>query len=129
MSMPHMNMNAMATELGTMLTVHVLIDRKEILPHVLQDEDVMKGVLVNWTHVEPRSVQALNETTFLVAYSAGILAEEIGSTIENIDERLGKPVVTTCDEVTSAQLPQGIKCAWHTTGVESVVFNSRIEDM
>ena len=89
----------------------------------------MKGVLIGGTHVEPRSVHALNETTFLVTYSSGILAEEIGSAIEKIDEWLGKPVVITCDEVTTAQLPQVIECACHIMGVESVVFNTRIDDM
>ena len=49
----------------------------------------MKGVLMSWTHAEPRSVQALNETTFLVTYFSGILAKEIGSAIEKIDEWLG----------------------------------------
>ena len=82
-----------------------------------------------WTHVEPRGVQALNETTFLVTYSSGILAEEIGSAVEKIEDWLGKPVVITCDEVTTAQLPQVIEHACHTMGVESVVFNTRIDDM
>ena len=66
---------------------------KEILPHALRNEDVMKGVLLRWTHIEPRSVHALNETTFLVMYSSSILSEEIGSAIEKIDEWLGTPVV------------------------------------
>ena len=60
---------------------------------------------MSWTHVEPRGVHALNETTFLVTYSSGILADEIGSATENINECLGKPVVIMCDEVTTAQLP------------------------
>ena len=82
------------------------------------------------THVEPKCVHALNETTFLVTYSSGVLADEIGSVIEKIDEWLEKPVVITCDEVTTAQLPQVIECVHiHTTGVESVVFNTRIDDM
>ena len=89
----------------------------------------MKGVSISWTHVEPRVVQALNETTFLVTYSSGILADEIGSAVEKIEDWLGKPVVITCDEVTTAQLPQVIECVWHTTGVESVVFNTRVDDM
>ena len=55
--------------------------KKEILPHMLQNEDVKKGVLVSWTHVEPRSVQALNETTFLVTYASGTLAHEIGAAV------------------------------------------------
>ena len=74
-------------------------------------------------------MNALNETTFLVTYSSSILAEEIGSAIEKIDEWLGKAVVITCDEVTTAQLPQFIKHVHHTMGVESVVFNTRIDDM
>ena len=65
----------------------------------------MKGLLVSGTHVEPRSAYALNETTFLVTYSSGILAEEIGTAIKKINEWLGKPVVITCGEVTSGQLP------------------------
>ena len=80
-------------------------------------------------HVEPRSVQALNETTFLVTYASGILADEIGSAVEKIEDWLGKPVVITCDEVTTTQLPQVIECVRHTTGVDSVVFNTRIDDM
>ena len=80
---------------------------------------------MSWIHVEPRSVHALNETKSLVTYSSGILAKEIGTAIEKIDEWLGKPVVITCEEVTSPQLPQVIECAHHITGVESVVFNTR----
>ena len=112
-----MNTNAVSTEPVTTLLVHILIDGKEILLHALQNEDVMKGVLMSWTYVEPRDVQTLNKTTFLVTYSSGILADEIWSTIEKIDEWLGKPVVITCDEVTTAQFPQVIECVCHTTGV------------
>ena len=81
------------------------------------------------THIEPRSVYALNETTFLVTYSSGILAEEIGYAIEKIDERLGKPVVITCGEVTAVQLPQAIEHTYHTTGIDSIVFNTRIDSL
>ena len=118
-----------SAELVTTLTVCVLIDGKEVLPHALQNEDVAQGVLMSWTHVEPRCVHALIETTFLVTYSSGILAEEIGSAIEKIDQWLGKPVVISCDEVTTAQLPQVIECACHTTTVESVVFNTTLDEM
>ena len=76
-----------------------------------------------------RSVQALNETTFLVTYASGILADENGSVVEKIEDWLGKPVVITCDEVTATQLPQVIECAWDTTGVDLVVFNTRIDDI
>ena len=77
----------------------------------------MRGVLIGGTHVEPRSVHALNETTFLVTYSLGTLAEEIGSAIEKIDEWLSKPLVITCDEVTAIQLPEVIECACHNKRV------------
>ena len=115
--------NSIYDEPVTTLNVHVLIDGRETLPDVFWNEDVAKGVLVGGTHVEHRSVHALNETTFLVTYSSGILAEEIGTAIEKIDEWLGKPVVITCNEVTAVQLPQVTECAHHTTGIESVVFN------
>ena len=121
--------NSIFADLVTMLTVHILIDGKEILLHVLRNEDVTKGVLMSWTHVESRSVHTLNETTFLVTYSSSILAEEIGSSIEKIDVWLGKPVVIKCDEVTTAHLPQMKEHACCTTGVESVVFNTRIDGM
>ena len=121
--------NSIFADMVTTLMVHILIDGKEIQPHALRNEDVMKGVLMSWTHVETRSVHALNETTFLVMYASSILAEEIGSAIEKIDEWSGKPVVITCDEVTTAQLPQVIECVHHSTGVESVVFNARINDI
>ena len=97
--------NSVSTEPVNMLTVHILIDGKEILLDVFRNEDIAKGVLIGWTHVDPRSVHALNETTFLVTYSSGILAEEIGSAIEKIDERLGRPVVIKCDKVSAIQLP------------------------
>ena len=101
----NVNMNAVLTELSPLLTVHMLIDGKEILLLALQNEDVIKGILMSWTHVEPRNVHTLNETTFLVTYASGILANEIGSAIEKIGDLLGKPVVITCEEVTLAQLP------------------------
>ena len=94
-----------------------------------QNEDISKGVLIGGTHVESRSVHALNETTFLVTYSLGILAEEIGSAIEKINEWLSKPVLITCDEATAVQLLQVTECAHHTTGVESVVFNSGLDNI
>ena len=121
--------NSVSSEPITMLTVCILIDGREILPDVFQKEDVAKGVLIGGTHVKPRSVHAVNETTFLVTYSSDILAEQIGFAIEKIDEWLGKPVVITCDEVTTAQLPQVIEHAHHTTGFESVVFNTRLDEM
>ena len=82
-----------------------MIDGKEILLQVLQNEEVAKRVLMGWMHVEPKNVQAVYETTFLATYAAGILAEEIGAAIEKINNWLGKLVVITCDEVTVAQLP------------------------
>ena len=60
--------NSVSPEPVTTLTVCILTDGREILPDVFQNEDVAKGVLITGTHVEPRSVHALNETTFLVTY-------------------------------------------------------------
>ena len=68
----------------------------------------------------------INKTTFLVTYSSGIVAEDIGSVIEKIKGWMGKPVVITCDEVTATQLPQVLKCVCFASGVESVVFKNRI---
>ena len=79
-------MNAVPTKVNTTLMVHVLIDGKEILLLALWNEDVAKGVLMSWTHVEPRNVHTLNETTVLVTYASGILAIEIGSAIEKIGD-------------------------------------------
>ena len=93
--MANMNQNAMPMEANTTLTVCMLIDGKEILPQVLCNEEVTKGVITGWTNVEPKRLQALNETTFLATFAAGILAEEIGIAIERIDNCLGKPVVIT----------------------------------
>ena len=78
--------------------------------------------------MEPRNVQILNETTFLVTYASGILADEIGSAVEKIEDWLGKPVVITCDEVTQIQFPHVIEHAQHIRGVESVVFKNRVDD-
>ena len=69
---------------------------------------------MSWMHVEPRSVQAINDTTFLVTYASGILADEIGSAVEKIEDWLGKPVIITYDEVTTTQLPQVIE---HVHGI------------
>ena len=71
---------------------------------------------MGWTHVEPKNIQALNETTFLATYAAGILAEEIGAAIEKIENWLGKPVVITCNEVTAAQLPHVLEHVQHICG-------------
>ena len=51
-----------------------------------QNVDVAKGVLMSWMHMEPRNLQILNETTFLVSYTSGILADEIGSPVEKIED-------------------------------------------
>ena len=71
----------------------------------------MKGVLTGWMNVEPKRLQTLNETTFLATFAVDILAEEIGTAIERIDNWLGKPIVITCNEVTTAQLPHVLECA------------------
>ena len=42
---------------------------------------------------------------------------------------VGKPVVITCEEVSTAQLPQVIECACHITRVETVVFNTRLDEI
>ena len=110
MSIANMNCNAMPTEANTTLTVCMLINGKEILLQALHHEEVTKGAITGWTNVEPKRLQALNETTFLATFAVGILAEEIGIAIERIDNCLGKPVVITCDEVTMAQLPHVLEC-------------------
>ena len=93
--MANMNCNAMPMEANMTLTVHILIDGKEILPHALCNEEVMKAVLTGWVNVELKRLQALNETTFLATFAVGILAEEIRTAIEKIDNWLGKPIVIT----------------------------------
>ena len=105
MFMANMNWNAMPMEASMTLMVGVLIDGKEILSQALCNKEVAKGVLTCWMNVEPKRLQALNETTFLAIYAVGILAEEIGTAIAKIDNWLGKPVVITCNEVTMTQLP------------------------
>ena len=110
MSIANMNWNAMLTEANTILMVCVLVDGKEILLQALHNEEVVKGELTGWTNVEPKRLQALHETTFLATYALGILAKEIGTAIERIDNWLGKPIVITCNEVTAAQLPHVLKC-------------------
>ena len=129
MSRTNVNMSVVLTEPNTMLAVWVSIDGKEILPLELQNEDVAKGVLMSWTHMEPRNVHTLNESTFLVTDALGTLADEIGSAIEKIGDWLGKPVVITCGKVTQAQLPGVIKHVQQIRGVESVVFNKRMDDL
>ena len=126
--MANLNWNAMPMEAYTTLTVHILIEGKEILLQALCNVEVAKGVLTGWTNVEPKRLQALNETTFLATYATDILAEEIGTAIERIDNWLGKPVVIMCDEVTVAELPHMLDCVQHILGVELVVFNHRMDD-
>ena len=110
MSMANMNWNAMPMEANMTLMVHVLTNGKRFSPQALCNEEVAKGVLTGWMNVEPKRLQTLNETTFLATFAVGILAEEIGTAIERIDNWLGKPVVITCNEVTMAQLPHVLKC-------------------
>ena len=49
---------SLSTDPVTMLTIHILIDGKDILPDVFRNENIAKGVLVSGTHVKPRSVHA-----------------------------------------------------------------------
>ena len=101
----------MPTESNMTLIICVLIDGKEIIPQFLCNEEVTKGMLMGWMNAEPKRLQALNETTFLATYAVGILAEEIGTAIERIDNWLEKPIVITCNEVTTAKLPHVLECA------------------
>ena len=103
--------------------------KEEIPPDVFRNEDITKWGLIGMTHMEPRSGYAVNETTFCITYSLGILADDLGFAIEKINKWLGKPVVITCDEVTAVQLPQVLVWACHTTGVESVVFNIGLDEL
>ena len=121
--------NSITVELVTMLTVCILIKGRDILPDIFRNEDIMKGVLIGKTHIEPRIVHALHENTFLVTYPSGILAEDIGSAIAKINEWLGKPVVIAYNEVTATQLPQVLDYVCQTTGVESVVCNTRLDEI
>ena len=121
--------NPITAESVTMLTVPILIKRRGISLDIFKNEDITKGVLMVVTHMKPRGVCALNETTFLVTYSSGILADDIGSAIEKIDKWLGKPVVITCNEVTATQLPQVLEQTCHTTGIESIVFNMGLDEI
>ena len=119
----------MPTEANMTLMVCMLIDGKEILPQALCNEEVAKGVLIGMDKCGTKSLQALNETTFLATFAAGILAEEIGIAIERIDNWLGKPVVITCNVVTMAQLPHVLNYLQHISGVDSVVFNPRTDNL
>ena len=42
---------------------------------------------------------------------------------------MGKPGVITCYAVPTAQLHQVTECTHHVTGVDSVVFNTRVDNM
>ena len=129
LAMANMNHNAMPKEANATLMVCILIDGKGILSQALHNEKVAKGVITWWTNMEPKRLQALNETTFLATFATGILAEEIGAAIEKIDNWLGKPIVMTCDEVTMVQLPHVLKHAQHISRDDSVVFNPRTDDL
>ena len=107
--MANMNHNTMPTEANTTLMLCILIEGKDTLLQDLHNEEVVKGVITGWTNVDPKRSQALNETTFIATFEVDILAEEIGNAIEKIDNWLGKPIVTTCDEVTMVQLPHVLK--------------------
>ena len=80
-------------------------------------------------NVEPKRLQALNETTFLATFAVGILAEEIGITIEKIDKWLGKPIIITCNEVTTVQLAHVLEHVQCIRGADSVVFNPKTDDL
>ena len=127
--MANMNCSAMPTEANTTLMMCVLVDRREFLPQDLHNEEVAKGVIAGWTNVEPKRLQALNETTFLATFATGILAEEIGVAIEKIENWLGKPIVITCDEVTTVQLPHVLKCVQYISRVDLVIFNPKTDDL
>ena len=129
LAMANMNCNAMPMEANTTLMVCILIDGKEILPQALCNEEVAKGVITGWTNVEPKRLQALNETTFLATFAVGIMADEIGVAIEKIDNLLGKPVVITCDEVTMVQLLDVLECVQHISRADLVVFNIKTDDL
>ena len=74
--------HSVTTKLVIMLTIHILIEGRDILPEVFQNNDIAKRVLIGVTHIQSRSGHALNETMFLVTYPLGILAEDVSSAIK-----------------------------------------------
>ena len=121
--------NSVTAEPVTTLTICILIEGRDILLEIFRNDDIVEGVLIGVTHVEPRHVHALNETTFLVTHPLGVSAEDIGSAIEKINEWLGKPVVITYNEVTATQLLQVLECMQHTPGVKSIVLNTGLDEI
>ena len=79
--------------------------------------------------MEPKRLQALNETTFLATFAVAILAEEIGVAIAKIDNWLGKPIIIICNEVIMVQLPHVLECVQCISRADLVVFNPKTDDL
>ena len=76
--------NFTTTEPVTMLTVCVLIEGRDILLEIFRNDDIAKGALIGATHIEPRSVHALNETTFLVTYQLRMLVLQLKKSMNDM---------------------------------------------
>ena len=74
--------NSVTAEPVIMLTIGISIHGRDILLEIFRNDDIPKGVLIGATHIGPRGVHALNETTFQVTYLSAVSAENNSSAIE-----------------------------------------------
>ena len=76
--------NSITAGLEMTLTICILIEGRDILPEIFRNDDIAKGVLIGVTQIEPRSVHALNVTTFLVTYPSELSPEDIENSMNGL---------------------------------------------
>ena len=90
------NMNA--------ITMQEQMDSQGPLLTIFHDQEVMKGVIIKYTHVEPKEILALDEEFYVLIFASGIGVINISHRLNTLHSWLWKPVKEEFDMATEDQL-------------------------
>ena len=75
------------------ISVQVLIEGRDPLLEVLQNEEVTKGLVIEYTHTEPMCIYSLYKSTMLLIFNQNIDVTTLSMRMGAINSWLGKPVI------------------------------------
>ena len=79
------------------ISVQVLIEVRDPLLEVLQNEKVAKCLVIEYTHTEPTYIYSLDKSTMLLLFNQNIDVTTLSMRMGAINSWLGKPVIIHSD--------------------------------
>ena len=79
------------------ISVQVLIEGRDPLLECLQNEEVTKGLVIEYTCTEPTCIYSLDKNTMLLIFNQNIDVTTLSMRMGVINSWLGKPVIIHSD--------------------------------